>query len=121
MHVPLATVPLASPLLSTYLAPSSCDRNRPPRSQVFCKLLPLFPIAPLCPPFQNPNPFSDFPEPNVHLIKARLNPPPSIQNNKRLAKGEIGERVARAADQKKRGVKKNSVAMNFSRGNLAVV
>ena len=42
---------------------------------------PLFPIAPLCPPLQNPNPFSDFPEPNVHLIKARLNPLPSIPNN----------------------------------------
>ncbi len=41
---------------------------------------PLFPIAPLCPPLQNPNPSSDFPEPNVHLIKARLNPFPSIQN-----------------------------------------
>jgi hypothetical protein len=34
----------------------------------------------LCPPLQNPNPSSDFPEPNVHLIKARLNPFPSIQN-----------------------------------------
>ncbi len=42
---------------------------------------PLSPIDPLCPPLQNPNPFSDFPEPNVHLIKARLNPLPSIQNN----------------------------------------
>ncbi len=42
---------------------------------------PLSPVAPLFPPLQNPNPFSDFPEPNVHLIKARLNPLPSIQNN----------------------------------------
>jgi hypothetical protein len=42
---------------------------------------PLSPIAPLCPPLQNPNPFSDFPEPKLHLIKARLNPLPSIQNN----------------------------------------
>ncbi len=37
-------VPLAVPILlpfvpfSTYLAPSSCDRNRPPSSQVACKL-----------------------------------------------------------------------------------
>jgi hypothetical protein len=50
-----------------------------PRLSVNCS--PLFPIAPLCPPLQNPNPSSDFPEPNVHLIKARLNPFPSIQNN----------------------------------------
>jgi hypothetical protein len=41
----------------------------------------LFPIVPLCPPLQNPNPFSDFPEPNVHLIKARLKPLPRIPNN----------------------------------------
>jgi hypothetical protein len=36
---PLA-VPLLPPFvpLSTYLAPSSCDRNRPPSSQVACKL-----------------------------------------------------------------------------------
>jgi hypothetical protein len=29
--------------LSTYLAPSSCDRNRPPPSQVACKLTPFAP------------------------------------------------------------------------------
>ncbi len=50
-----------------------------PRLSVNCS--PLSPIAPLCPPLQNPNPFSDFPKPNVHLIKARLNPLPSIQNS----------------------------------------
>jgi hypothetical protein len=32
-------VPFVSP--STYLAPSSCDRNRPPPSQVACKLTPF--------------------------------------------------------------------------------
>ncbi len=45
--------------LSTYLAPSSCDRNRPPPSQVACKLT-LFapPFTQLSHPFQlprNPN------------------------------------------------------------------
>ncbi len=46
---PLAIIPLAAifPLLyspcSTYLAPSSCDRNRPPPSQVACKLTPFAP------------------------------------------------------------------------------
>ncbi len=79
MHVPLAIISLANPP-STYLAPSSCDRNRPPRSQVVCKLLPFVPHCSLVSSLQNPNPFSDFPEPNVHLIKARLNPLPSIQN-----------------------------------------
>ena len=33
--------PFVSP--STYLAPSSCDRNRPPQSQVACKLTPFAP------------------------------------------------------------------------------
>jgi hypothetical protein len=56
--VPLA--PLASRCsLFTYLAPSSCDRNRPPPSQVNCKLT-LFapPFPPIVPPFpvsRNPN------------------------------------------------------------------
>ncbi len=31
--------PFVSP--STYLAPSSCDRNRPPPSQIACKLTPF--------------------------------------------------------------------------------
>ncbi len=41
--------------LSTYLAPSSCDRNRPPPSQVACKLT-LFapPFTQLSHPFQIP-------------------------------------------------------------------
>ncbi len=41
--------------LSTYLAPSSCDRNRPPPSQVACKLT-LFapPFTHLSHPFQLP-------------------------------------------------------------------
>ncbi len=58
-HFPLA--PLAVFLLlpfvplSTYLAPSSCDRNRPPSSQVVCKLT-LFapPFTQLSHPFQLP-------------------------------------------------------------------
>ncbi len=49
--------PLCSPLypFSTYLAPSSCDRNRPPSSQVACKLT-LFapPFTQLSHPFQFP-------------------------------------------------------------------
>jgi hypothetical protein len=56
----LATLclPFVSP--STYLAPSSCDRNRPPRSQVACKLTPFAPpFTQLSPPPlpnpQNPN------------------------------------------------------------------
>ncbi len=43
--------------LSTYLAPSRCDRNRPPPSQVACKLTPLAPSHPVDPPLpdsQNP-------------------------------------------------------------------
>ncbi len=58
---PLFSFPLLplldSPLypFSTYLAPSSCDRNRPPSSQVACKLT-LFapPFTQLSHPFQFP-------------------------------------------------------------------
>ncbi len=48
LFLPLTVVPLhpfVSPFVlpSTYLAPSSCDRNRPPPSQVTCKLTPFAP------------------------------------------------------------------------------
>jgi hypothetical protein len=79
-HVPLAKNPLPI-LVSTYLAPSSCDRNRPPRSQVACKLLPLVPHCSLAPSPPNSQPSSGFPEPNVHLIRRITNPFPSIQNS----------------------------------------
>ncbi len=45
--------PFGSP--STYLAPSSCDRNRPPQSQVACKLIPF------APPFTQPTPSLQIP------------------------------------------------------------
>ncbi len=51
----LATLclPFVSPF--TYLAPSSCDRDRPPRSQVACKLTPFAPpFTQLSHPFQIP-------------------------------------------------------------------
>ncbi len=76
MHIPLAITPI---LLLTWHPPVVTGIvHLAPRLSANCS--PLFPIVPLCPPLQNPNPFSDFPEPNVHLIKARLNPLPSIQN-----------------------------------------
>jgi hypothetical protein len=49
--------PCWSPFVSsfTYLAPSSCDRNRPPPSQVACKLTPFAPpFNQLSHPFQIP-------------------------------------------------------------------
>ncbi len=58
---PIPLAPLAVPPLLpfvppfTYLAPSSCDRNRPPSSQVACKLT-LFapPFTQLSHPYQLP-------------------------------------------------------------------
>jgi hypothetical protein len=52
-HFPL--LPFVSPLYpySTYLAPFSCDRNRPPPSQVACKLTPFAPPHPVDPPHPN--------------------------------------------------------------------
>ncbi len=46
---------------STYLAPSSCDRNGPPQSQVACKLSPLSPVAPPCSRASIPSGFSRTP------------------------------------------------------------
>ncbi len=60
-HFPLLYYPLLAPLCSpfvslpTYLAPSSCDRNRPPQSQVACKLTPF------APPFTQPTPSLQIP------------------------------------------------------------
>jgi hypothetical protein len=80
MHIPLASIPT---LLLTWHSPVVTGIvHLGPRLSANCS--PLFPIVPLCPPLQNPNPSSDFPEPNVHLIKARLNPLPSIPNNSYL-------------------------------------
>jgi hypothetical protein len=62
-HFPL----LYSPF--TYLAPSSCDTNRPPKSRVARKLTP-FPIGPLYPSLRNPDPPWVFPRLNVHSIRA---------------------------------------------------
>jgi hypothetical protein len=62
LHIYIAQfplLPLLTPLclpfvsLSTYLAPSSCDRNRPPPSQVACKLTPFAPLHPVDPPLLN--------------------------------------------------------------------
>jgi hypothetical protein len=53
----LLLTPICSPFVSpsTYLAPSSCDRNRPPQSQVACKLTPFAPpFTQPTPPFQIP-------------------------------------------------------------------
>ncbi len=72
-HSP-SIVPFASPV-STYLAPSSCDRNRPPRSQVARKLLPFVPRCSLVPSPPNSQPSLGFPEPNVHLIRAHHKSP----------------------------------------------
>ncbi len=81
MHVSLATIPLANPLLLLTWRPPVVTGIVHLGPRLSANYSPLFPIAPSCPPLKNPNPFSDFPEPNVHLIKARLNPLPSIQNN----------------------------------------
>jgi hypothetical protein len=60
---------------STYLAPSRCDWNCPPQSQVARKLTPLVPHCSLVPSPPNSQPFLDFPEPNVYLIRAHHKPP----------------------------------------------
>ena len=70
--------------LSTYLAPSSCDRSRPPQSQVARKLSPLSPIALVYPSLPNFHPLWVFPGPNVLLIRTHPNPFPSERNSRAL-------------------------------------
>jgi hypothetical protein len=56
---------------------TSTDRNRPPQSQVACKLTPLVPhLAPVpsLPKFQ---PLLGFPRSNMHLIRATLRTRPT--------------------------------------------
>jgi hypothetical protein len=60
-RIPLAFIspcqfPLSSPFVPLLLTwnPPSCDRNRPPRSQVACKLTPLDPPLTQTLPFQIP-------------------------------------------------------------------
>ncbi len=74
---PCYKFPLLIPF-STYLAPSSCDRNRPPRSQVACKLNPLVPHCSLVPSLPNSQPFLGFPELNVRLISATSQTPSPV-------------------------------------------
>ncbi len=73
-HSPCFNFPLLISLLLTW-NPPSCDRNRPPQSQVACKLTPLVPhLAPVpsLPKFQPP---LGFPGPNVHSIRPTLQKP----------------------------------------------
>ncbi len=68
-HSPCCKFPLLI-LFSTYLAPSRCDRNGPPQSQVARKLIPFVPHCSLVPSPPNSQPFLGFPELNLHLIRA---------------------------------------------------
>jgi hypothetical protein len=77
-------LPLTIPT-STYLAPSSCDRNGPPQSQVAHKLSPLSPIAPMYPSLPQLLSLLGFPGPNVLLIRTHPNPFPSIRHSYKLS------------------------------------
>ncbi len=77
-HIPLAITPA---LLLTWHPPVVTGIvHLGPRLSVNCS--PSFPIVPLCPPLQNPNPFSDFPDPNVHLIRRVSTPFPASRTIK---------------------------------------
>ncbi len=86
VHSPCFYLPLPAPLFSPLYPllltwnPPSCDRNRPPRSQVACKLTSLVPPFPqtLPPPnSQNPN------CPAPHYDDLRNNPVSSVRNTAR--------------------------------------
>ncbi len=74
-NLPLLVSPLY-PLLLTW-NPPSCDRNRPPQSQVACKLTPLVPHMAPVPSLPKFQPLLGFPGPNEHLIRATLRTQPS--------------------------------------------
>ncbi len=79
-RIPLAFVSPSSFHLSPFLLtwnPPSCDRIRPPRSQVACKLTPLVPTLypnPSPPNSQNPN------CPAPYYDDLRNNPASSVRN-----------------------------------------
>ncbi len=88
-HSPCYKFPLLVPF-STYLAPSSCERNRPPQSQVARKLVPLCPPLPL---YTLPTKFPThlgFPELNVHLIRATSQTLSPVYNTVSLIAGLQG-------------------------------
>ncbi len=76
-RTPLAVIPHANPFF-TYLAPSSCDRNRPLQSQVARKLTPFVPHWPLVPSLPKSQPLLDFPGLNVHPIRATSQTQPLV-------------------------------------------
>ncbi len=78
-HFSLLQFPLLAPV-STYLAPSRCDRNGPPQSQVARILVPFVPHCSLVPSPPKFPTLPGFPEPNVLLIRAHHNPLSSIQH-----------------------------------------
>ncbi len=77
----LAVIPLANPFF-TYLAPSSCDRNRPLQSQVACKLTPFVPHWPPVPSLPKSQPLLDFPGLNVHPIRATSQTQPLVYSTR---------------------------------------
>ena len=78
-RIPLAFVspcqfplsPLLYPLLLTW-NPPSCDRNRPPQSQVACKLTPPIHYPANVPSHPKSQPLLGFPRSNMHLIRTTL-------------------------------------------------
>ncbi len=66
--------PFSSPLLTWN--PPSCDRNRPPQSQVARKLTPPVPIRPPVPSLPKSQPPFGFSRTHVHSIRATLQPIP---------------------------------------------
>ncbi len=76
-RIPLAFIsPCQLPFVLTW-NPPSCDRNRPPQSQVARKLTPLVPhLAPCTLPPKIP-PFLGFSRSNAHLIRTTLQTRPT--------------------------------------------
>ncbi len=66
---------LFAPFLLTW-NPPSCDRNRPPRSQVACKLTPPFHHLAHVPSHPKSRPPLGFPDSDMHLIRATLRTQP---------------------------------------------
>ncbi len=78
-RIPLALIspcwfPLSSPLYPLLLTwnPPSCDRNRPPQSQVACKLTPPIHYPANVPSHPKSRPLLGFPRSNVHSIRTTL-------------------------------------------------
>jgi hypothetical protein len=82
LPLPIPLPPCLYPLILTW-NPPSCDRNRPPQSQVDCKLTPPI-LYPANVPSRPSRPLLGFPRSNVHSVRMTLQIRPISSQTRRV-------------------------------------